>query len=742
MALKKQNNNIPSQYVDSVQRFEQAKSRYKESLSSEKDRDRDKDKDDEILLSYLKDNFKNSNKESEEGEREQQLPIPLPVKLDDKTLAHDLVLLQIYKQLSQINASDEKYYKKSTSLLQAIGDGWSEGFDSFVEKDDQQSGWMTKLTGNLLGFFKKDEKQNMATRMEQMLKPINDNTSEAAKILDKILVSGLLVYGKHDQSSLMQTRSAFVETNDTIFGSKKSRNAFSGFDRMLSDNGSFIAQTMLGMSNIMDFFKKAGDIIAGDMKDRKLTDFMGNMSGQSGILGIVFNGLTKIAGIFTGLGSFFGLLLGAGVVASLYALFKHPDQLFGMFKALATLFTDVIHPAFKWVMKELFPPLVKVFSLLLYYGEKLLDVVGTVINKTLIWFIGTALPAMFKSFGTLISNAWQVIKDAFSNIADYFIDIYKAFKDDGFFAGIMKIFTGIPKLLWKTIKSIATGLVNIISDLVKNLFTFITSTDEQSGGLLSGIAKAFLTFFMISIPDFVINSLKELIKLILDKNPINMLFKIIDYFFGTSLSKWFSDTVDKGLAFLDELNPFKFLIKRVLGFFDYILSFIPGWKEMKMFLKSLLPDWLPDRVKKWFEEVLDSNGDDSETDRKSLTDMADDAYQSAKDAGSAVVNPIKKRGSQLADSVDENVIQPVKKKGAEIYESADENVIQPVKKKGAEVYESVKEKGGDVANTIINAPKNIYNNSVTNNTMGGIGNWGKASSSADVGPIDYYLYGL
>lgn len=504
------------------------------------------------------------------------LPVPLPVKPIapeqiieqaktnelikslNKNISKEITLKSVANALIKLNETIIWFVDQLTSKFGSVSTTFSDDIDRIIDEDKKRDGWATKLISKVLG---KNEKMiSLADAFQKYTKPLVASSKNMVDILSRTYK---LLAGDSNKTS--------IEANRDLLGDSNKVGAFSGLFDKIFDKDSNVASAVNVVKKISEFFEKIGEFGEKALGNIKVSGIISALAGS----GVV----VKFLGLFGGIAGFITTVVGGAVFASVYSFFKNPDQLVRLLAAFKTLFTEVIVPTMDWIVKNVIPPLTVAFGALMFVADKLLDVVGTAINETLIWIIGTGIPVAFKSivfiFSELyetikgwVTTAWNTVKDVSERIAGIF-GIGK-YANDG-------IFTNIQKMFW----SIADGILEILAVFptsvlrMLNLDDLIGMKDDES---LYGRIKRFIG---VEIPEFVVTLFNKTMEYIKKLNPLGYIQskfqEVIDYFTGG----------DEELSIFDIIKTkVKETVDSITGFFSKL---IPSWDEVKGWLLDIIP---------------------------------------------------------------------------------------------------------------------------------------------------------
>jgi hypothetical protein len=575
------------------------------------------------------------------------LPVPLPVVpvITDQLIVQERTN-QLISSLAQNTSRESTLQMVATSTgalvehiraftetlstqLKSLNGTTAQWKDSFAEFNDDRSyqkGWLAKLTSKLTGNNGKTQ-MTFAEALAHFTKPIVSNTE---KTVDYLKYQYDLLINADRKSNLSDARSSSQDSE-----LRRGPSATYG-----------MVDSVFGTNNLgrtaVDALTKAGSMFKalGVVAKSKID----GAEGAAGILGtiqaITKGGIiAKVLGIFGGIAGFITLIAGSLVFASVYALFKNPDQLAGMMQAFGSLFTEVVVPAMEWITKEILPPVAVAFGALMVAADYLLDTVGTVINKSLIWILGTAIPEAFKVLGGYVNTMWQTIKSIFWRITGMFG--MGEHGEEGILTNIMWAFLELGDGLLEFFTQLPTAILRWF-----NLQDYIGLEDDES------IYGRFKRFIAVDIPNFLYTVFTAAMAYISKLEPIKYITDKIQ-----GVIDWFKSDGDT-----ESGTVISTIKSKVSEFFTNIISlltsWIPSWEDMKGWLRNVVPEGTPEFLKSWLNDKLASAGDTAKStvaavkatgsDMKAivgdqLTDM--DALASA--AADKIADKIKLKGMDL-----------------------------------------------------------------------------------------------
>lgn len=478
--------------------------------------------------------------------KKKEIPVPLPVtdpvllktriqtnklleKIDKSIL--DTALPPTVKIEDAVNIANEDTLQAAVSSLNAIKTNTSalvkkvgNKFEKLVntlftevnEKDledpqeKQKRSWITKTLSN-------------ATNILNKTASGTSSLSELFSNIGKILVKEIRIQRKILQNML---QIQLEEYNDHINRSRSllSRGDSFDFDEFSERSSGIFGKVSQSITNISNYFKQFGEKVENLVnKDPGKWSFL-TKAGSFAIIG-------KFISLMGGIGAFVSTVVGGAAFASLYAMFRDPKQLGEMIGAFSNLWTKSIVPALKWINEKLVPPLAAAMTALLVAADKLAVAIGTVINKTIIYTIGTLLPEVFSTIGNQINNIYEGFKDIGIGIAGIFG--YGPNADKTFFENLLYSFKGL-----------GNSLLNIFDDLITDILESFRVADIFGIKRGDGLVRKTIVFFTETLPG--------------------------------KLGEAFSDAITK----ITEFSMADLTYEKVKNLFFGILDAIPSWKDI------------------------------------------------------------------------------------------------------------------------------------------------------------------
>lgn len=469
--------------------------------------------------------------------------LPQPVKIDDSKIAHEATLKDVSEILSNIYVYIKELSINLLDKFREITGTWSNQFDDYAEEEQKKTGWITRVLGKTIDYVKGVHPGfvSFAESIQRLGKPLIDRTNKTVDYLKRI----------YDLQKKRMVRSNIEESRDTLTPSS-SRNPFSGIFRLIFPDDSTGRKVINGLKSIGSFFHKIGEF-----GESKILGSTGGGGILTKILPMLGSGgmIAKVLGLFGGIAGFIGAVAGSVAFASLYAMFKHPEQLVALLGAFGNLFQETIVPALEWITKEIIPPLSVAFAALMVAADYLLDTVGTYVNEKLTYIIGTALPDVLKMFGRMIDTVWQGVKELTLRIAGIFG--VGEYGEEGIINNLLNAMLTIGDTILETISVFAT-------EVIKSLGLADVFGLKEGEGIYGRIKR----FFMEDIPNFAVDL--------------------------------FNSTVE----YIKELNPIETIKKKLGDFVDNIVGMIPSWEDVKKFMVDSIPSWTPDVIKDYFVKKL------------------------------------------------------------------------------------------------------------------------------------------
>lgn len=418
---------------------------------------------------------------------------------------------QVDSSLDSIVASQEGFLTKATKFVLKPIDAIVPFMQKATDRLSKITSPLAALAGKQTAYLKNineginDSKMGLAHSAQAMEKHTKSMWEMYSAIYDREMIPDDISVAKEQR-----TREDALRGNDPFglqgfkveMGNIRERleNSFKGFDKILPDD-STLKKVMDTTAKIAGFYAGLGAVV-GSSSINLLTKILGGSVIGSG--SSLLSGLATLGRVMLGLSKF--SIVATVILSPLYALFKNPEQLLGYFEAFSELFTKNIAPTLEWIATEIVPALGVTFAGLMVAAETLMDYLGTAINKTLIYTIGTLLPEIFTTLGKTIDALWQGIKGAVLHIAGIFgigpngeLSIFEnltgAFGD---------LFGGINKAIDRLAFGISDFIINrivelgtVLNDGIKNLFGVdIAETLSKGFSTVSGFVQdTFKTWF-------------------------------------------------------------------------------------------------------------------------------------------------------------------------------------------------------------------------------------------------------
>ncbi len=505
------------------------------------------------------------------------IPLPLPIESDlistEHTLARVLEGIMIQNQLAEDLDHLKDVAREST--LTRVVNALSELSTTILKA----------LTGNdTFGEFRSDFALQTKTLSAKFGDLIKTYVPFAGIISDKFdeNISPLLAYAKMQTAYAKEQLEAFkkwfvYQRNLAI------RNESQDDPNQLTGFKAFAANTLMSIPGA-DTLAKAIEVIG------KTAAFYGALGGALGAtilpiltrLGIGAGAMagSALASIFTpivaflgGMATFIGGLAFLATSAVLYSLWKNPEQIGQYMEAIGKIWTQNIAPTFKWLYEEIFSPIgAALYAWWNGPGETALLGIGDFINQTLIYILGTALPAVLTTIGNIIKSGYEFVK---SNMQIWY-DLFTG--EIGIVTAFTRMFTGIATFIGSLFDNIATGIIRMLG-----LSSFFDMDSDES------FVGRMTRFFVEDLPNMII---KEL----------NSVF--------TSLSVFWDDMKTGIVGFIEQYNPIDMIKERITSMIDAILGIFPSIDDIKKFMIDAIPTWAPDKLRNW---MIDAIGKPQET---------------------------------------------------------------------------------------------------------------------------------
>lgn len=536
------------------------------------------------------------------------LPVPLPVvpvapeqliiqektnKLIDrlaKSTSKERTLQAVVETLVQLTSAIETFTQAIIDKFGDIAGHWTSRFDEYADETKKGNGWLTRVVRSLLG--RSDHHQmSFAEALQVFTAPIIKATKGTYELLKR-------------QASVFAAV-ARNERIDEVRATVETPNALTGMSNTLFPEGSTVRKVIDIAKAIGSFFKSIGD--AGAEKLKGAAAGGGIVGAISGILskGII----VKVLGVFGSLAGFLTAVAGGATFASVYALFRNPDQLTRLFGAFGTLLNDVIIPTLTWITTDILPPLGIAFTALGVAMDKLLVAVGTEINEALIYLIGTTIPAVAgeiarqaKAYDEGIQSDLQKIKNVLAELPGY----WNSFEE------------------WWDYISLSTR-------------TFFSNLKDKFVEISTNIYKTIESLILKDIPNFFVNIFNDAMNYIKSLSPLQFINDKIQ-----AVIDWFTSEED-----INSTSMLTTIKNKITGFFNnftnLLTGWIPSWEDMKGWVSNIIPSSVPEWIKSWFSDRLSGIQEKSSEVYESGKSIANSAYVGVKERVEPVVNFTKTR---------------------------------------------------------------------------------------------------
>lgn len=701
----------PKEFNDS-ERFRDARDRYFRSLEANESKAKQKVGDGGIeasLKQFLRENSKSIKKETSSGGFGDGVKLPLPVKPIDpeglamaaRTNANIQKLVDKMKPSKSfgdvIKIDDSKLAQESTmqvisylmnkllqtslDLAQSMVGGvtgfleWAQGsFVKQLDREDKERGWFAKgITGminKIRGIGPKTD-----TMIERLLRYSKDSVDWAKKAGDRlqtlIELQLMQLSTKTEDARLKLVEKGLIKDEKDP---DKKVGAFRGLADAVLPEDSVIRKALGVAGSIGSMFGFLGKMGANQLGAMGVT--MASIKAASPVL-------AKVLGVFGGIGGFIALIAGSTAFSMVYAAFKNPDQMMGYLGAFGTLFNENILPTFKWISTEIVPLLAMAFTGLLYAGEKLADVVGTVINKTLIFILGTSLPRLLNLIGGVFVSMW----DAFKEIGKRIIGIFGVGEHgkENIFFNISGIFTAIAKMFLNIAGSALEWIGQWAADGIR-LLGLADAFGLRDG---EGLWGRFKRFIAEDIPNFAIGL--------------------------------FNSMVDKIAEWTGIADPIGAIKESFMSLIDGLKNFIPSWDSIKRYLAGAIESAPgPRSLKNWLIGHLMGKGEEADP-AETPTETSPSMYDKITGFGSRALDRI--RG--IPDAVDTTDVEARLKEAGEIIGNKIQEGIDIGRDKSGPLIEAAENRLNEMGKrlgeatssvaaggvTIIDAATNTVNNS-------------------------------
>lgn len=277
-----------------------------------------------------------------------------------------------------------------------------------------------------------------------------------------------------------------------------------------------------------------------------------------------------IAPIIGFLGGFATLVGGLAVLLAapiLYSLWNSPEQLGQYVEAFAKIWNENIVPVFQFLYENIMKPIgTALASWWNSTGESAFLGIGDFVNQTLIYLLGTAIPAVLTTVGSLFKDAFNLIGSQLENVRQLF-----------------------------------AGEINplqFIGQNVTNLLTFIGSAMDH---LVTGIINLFNldSFFDMKEGETFVQRLQRFFSV----DIFNMIDKELNDIY-TSLSVMWDDAKTNFIKFLASENPIAQIILKVKDMIDAVIGIFPSIDDIKKFMLESIPSGTPDFLRNWLMDAI------------------------------------------------------------------------------------------------------------------------------------------
>ena len=464
--------------------------------------------------------------------------LPQPIQIDDSAIAHETTLQHVAELLNDILNNLRDFAKEIVDNFLHVGRQWTGKMDELVQSEVTSQGWLTRAITTVVDKIRGVDPR-METTVDKIAAFLAAGTAYGKKQVDYL--KGLYELQVRARKTNAQEARKLVNDED--------KGPLAGFMDLILPSNSIIRKAFDGIGKIGDFIKNLGEAAAEKAGPGVFGLLMSSPAAISGIV-------TSVLGLFGGLAGFLTSVIGAAAFASVYAMFKHPEQLVDLLGAFGDLFSKVVIPAFEWIAKEIIPPLTVAFAGLMVAADYLLDNVGTFINKELTKFIGTDLPELLTFIGSIIDTLYKGVKTWVLSMAGMFGVGPNG--DKGFLKNFFTMIFAIPDAMLEVISKFATQLITELG--LSDFFGL-----KEGEGLYGRIKR----FFMEDIPKFAIDTFNSMIDLI------------------------------------HKLNPITLIEQKIRDFTEAIVNLIPTWQDIKKWVADSIPEWVSDNIRDWILQKLD-----------------------------------------------------------------------------------------------------------------------------------------
>lgn len=486
----------------------------------------------------------------------------------------------------------------------------------------------------------------------------------------------------------------------------------------------------------------------------------GSLTSKGGVIGAAWAVIRVMARFLGGFS-----LIAIPVIAIAESLYNH-TELFGEYmEAFGKLWTEALGPAFKkmgeWAS-----------NVMSYFGggegSGIMDTIGYVLNKLIIYFIGEVLPDVFNIIGIAIQTAIDVIGTIVGGVTEIITMVTNTVTS--LVNNVLGLF-GIGPNKDKSIFELIGGIIKDVFLLVVNPLAWVAVIGKTIYNIAWDLMGGIFDFLGLIGEDilrsFGFTDLTEL-----DKWILGWVGKIIGGYYSiltdmyTKLKNALSGAFESLGTWMSQWDIGKVIVDKVKDIFSSIGNALPSIADIKNYIKGIAKEYLPaSLVNGMFGKDPDpvvTSKDEMTSPAKTLTDTAKDYYEMGKEGilklkddaisgAKNLINPPEEKS--FWDRLKTSLVGEEKKKTLYV-EATDKlgEVIDASAEKINEVLDSDLVKNtrklayeygrrtSDAATTYIIAPASNYiNNSSTVNQTSRQGG-GRVDTAPSLNPHEQNLY--
>lgn len=479
-------------------------------------------------------------------------------------------------------------FKLSLNPLNSISDQFGDTFEHLYGETKRQGGILLSV-GAAIGTRVLEAAKNNIPYFDRITgavatstKPLISFAAQQTKHLRDLAI-GFKKWFEYDMMNRLRT-----SAQDKVTGVKAL--ALNVYDFLVPEN-SVMEKALKTIAASATFFGTIGGYLGG-----RALSALGSL-GVSG-MGSAGAGLARAASFLLGSATLMGGIVALATGAALYSLSQDPKKAGEYLEALGKLWNENITPTFDYIAHKVVAPLAQMLNdWWNSTGESAFLAIGDFINDTLIYVIGTAIPAALTTIGT-----------AFTEVV-------------GFLYNLGERVRGIFGFGDRAGDDFITNVTGIVTDFTSGLLNIV-------GGIVNGILRLFklddLTTYVDGYVDLMKDSLTNLgdrIKGFFGVGPyaeLGFIGNVLGYFGDISAiaTKALSEAanylieifnvrsilgVEAGESIIESLK--NKIATRVQSMIDGILSIIPSWEDIKGLIISAIPqgvwgrDWLVEKLR-------------------------------------------------------------------------------------------------------------------------------------------------